>query len=273
MVDQFVHQDVELVIESRDGRFCLHGSTTNKALRRPLSDVSMSNGIGKESRTNITAPHHYGFLHHVDPGRKDLRKPTVDSPSTGSPPKVQDPVYTHLQCAQVLEHYFHGRTEGKGELVAPHAQFLNKALKPEGEVGRLHDSSFEIWAEINKVPQAEVDEIDSNWANWTTLKTHEGVLLKLLLSTESNQKGFDLQNPPHSVVSYYASLLQQFIPNQDILPTSEPPSTPVARICEAFSRFGECKPPLRDGAGLWKEEAIEDWIKAWKVEKGVAQIL
>ena len=47
----------------------------------------------------------------------------------------------------------------------------------------------------------------------------------------------------------------------------------MARICEAFSRFGECKPPLRDDAGLWKKEAIKDWIKAWKVEEEVAQIL
>jgi hypothetical protein len=207
------------------------------------------------------------------PGVKTYANQRWTVPQLGLLLKCKIREYTHLQSAQVLEHYFHGRTEGKGELVAPHAQFLNKALKPEGEVGRLHDSSFEIWAEINKVPQAEVDEIDSNWANWTTLKTHEGVLLELLLLTESNQKGFDLQNPPHSVASYYASLLQQSIPNQDTLLTSGPSETPVARICEAFSRFGECKPPLRDGAGLWKKEAIKGWIKAWKVEKEVAQIL
>jgi hypothetical protein len=85
----------------------------------------------------------------------------------------------------------------------------------------------------------------------------------LLRLTESNQKG----------ESYYAGLLQQFIPNQDILPTSESPEDPVARIREALSRFRECTPPLRDEAGLWKEEAIKAWIEAWKVEKEVAQIL
>jgi hypothetical protein len=207
------------------------------------------------------------------PGEKTSKNQPWTSPQLGLLLKCKIRKYTNLQCAQVLEHYFHGRTEGKGERVASHAQSFNKVLKPEGEVGRLHDSSFEIWAEIHKVPQAEVDGIDSNLANWTALKTYEGVLLRLLLLTESNQKGFDLQNPPHSVVSYYANLLQQFIPNQDILPTSEPPSTPVARICEAFSRFGECKPPLRDDAELWKKEAIKDWIKAWKVEEEVAQIL
>jgi hypothetical protein len=207
------------------------------------------------------------------PGEKTSKNQPWTFPQLGLLLKCKIWKYTNLQCAQVLEHYFHGRTEGKGERVAAYAQSLNKELKPKDEIGPLHNSSFEIWAEIHKVPQAEVNEIDSNWANWTTLKIYEGVLLKLLLLTESNQKGFDLQNPPHSVVSYYANLLQQFIPNQDILPTSEPPSTPVARICEAFSRFGECKPPLRDGAGLWKEEAIQDWIKAWKVENGVAQIL
>jgi hypothetical protein len=40
MVGQFVHQNVELVIESRDRHFRLDGSTTNKALHRPPSDVS-----------------------------------------------------------------------------------------------------------------------------------------------------------------------------------------------------------------------------------------
>jgi hypothetical protein len=181
--------------------------------------------------------------------------------------------YTNIQCAQVLEHYFHGRTEGRGDRVAPYAQFLNKALKPKDEIGGLDDSSFEIWAEIYQVPRAELDEISSNWANWTTLKTHEGVLLELLRLTESNQRGFDLQNPPHSVVSYYANLLQRLILSPDILPTSGPPATPVARICEALSRFRECTPPLRDEAGLWKEEAIKAWRKAWKVEDEVAQIL
>jgi hypothetical protein len=97
-------------------------------------------------------------------------------------------------------------------------------------------------------------------------------LLELLLSTKSNQKGFDLRNFPHSEESYYADLLQQLIPNQHILPTSEPPSTLVTRICEAFSRFKEYKIPLRDDTRLWKKEAIKDWIKAWKVEEGVAQI-
>jgi hypothetical protein len=179
--------------------------------------------------------------------------------------------YTSLQCAQVLEHYFHGRTEGKEERVARHAQSLNQELELK-ENGRLHDGSFAIWVELHQVPSAEVEKVNSNWANWTTLKTHEGVLLELLLLTEPNQKGFDPRDPPSSEESYYATLLQQFIPNQDILPTSEPSSTPVARVREAFSRFKECKPPLRDDAGLWKEEAIKDWIKAWKVEEGVAQI-
>jgi len=147
--------------------------------------------------------------------------------------------------------------------VARHAQSLNQELELK-ENGRLHDGSFAIWVQLHQVPAAEVEEINRNWANWTTLKTHEGVLLELLRLTESNQKG--------SEESYYAGLLEQSIPNQHILPTSEPPSILAARVCEAFSRFKECKPPLRDDAGLWKEEAIKDWIKTWKVEDGVAQI-
>ena len=147
--------------------------------------------------------------------------------------------------------------------MASQAQSLNKELKPKDGKGRLHEGSFAVWVELHQVPLAEEEEINSNWANWMTLKTHEGVLLELLRLTESNQKG----------ESYYAGLLQQLIPNQDILPTLEPLETPVARICEALSRFRECTPPLRDEAGLWKEEAIKAWIKAWKVENEVGQIL
>ena len=205
------------------------------------------------------------------PGEKTSKNKWWTVPQLGLLLKCKIWKYNNLQCAQVLEHYFHGRTEGKEVRVVPHALSLNKELKDEND--QLHDSSFGVWVQLHKVPDAEVEEINSNWANWTTLKTHEGVLLELLLLTESNQKGFDLQNPPHSVASYYASLLQKSIPNQDILPTSGPSETPMAKICEALLRFKECKPSLRDDAGLWNEEAIKGWIKAWKVEKEVAQIL
>jgi hypothetical protein len=205
------------------------------------------------------------------PDGKSCKNKQWTSPQLGLLLKCKIRKYTNLQCAQVLEHYFHGRTEGKEERVVHHAQSLNQEPKLK-ENGRLHDGSFAIWFQLHQVPLAEVEKINSNWANWTTLKTHEGVLLKLLLLTESNQKGSDLRNFPHSEESYYADLLQKFLPNQDILPTSEPPSDPVASICEALSRLKECQPPLRDNAGVWKEEAIKDWIEAWKVEEGVAQI-
>jgi len=206
------------------------------------------------------------------PDGKACKNQLWTSPQLGLLLKCKIWKYTNLQCAQVLEHYFHSRTEGKDERVARHAQSLNQEPKLKDENGQLHDGSFAIWVQLHQVPPAEVEEINSNWANWTTLKTHEGVLLELLLSTKSNQKGFDLRNFPHCEESYYAGLLQRLIPNQHILPTSEPPSTLVARICEAFSRFKEYKPPLRDDARLWKKEAIKGWIKAWKVEEGVAQI-
>jgi hypothetical protein len=206
------------------------------------------------------------------PDGKACRNQQWTSPQLGLLLKCKIWKYTNLQCAQVLEHYFHSRTEGKDERVARHAQSLNQEPELKDENGQLHDGSFAIWVQLHQVPPAEVEKINSNWANWTTLKTHEGVLLELLLSTKSNQKGFDLRNFPHSEESYYAGLLRQLIPNQHILPTSEPPSALVARICEAFSRFKEYKPPLRDDAGLWKKEAVKDWIKAWKVEEGVAQI-
>jgi hypothetical protein len=212
------------------------------------------------------------------PDGKACKNQQWTSPQLGLLLKCKIRKYTNLQCAQVLEHYFHSRTEGKDERVARHAQSLNQEPELKDENGQLHDGSFAIWVQLHQVPSAEVEKINSNWANWATLKTHEGVLLELLLSTQSNQKGsrfrdFPGKFPfPHFSESDYTGLLQQLIPNQHILPTSEPPSTLVARICEAFSRFKEYKPPLRDDARLWKKEAIKDWIKAWKVEEGVAQI-
>ena len=207
------------------------------------------------------------------PDGKACRYQRWTSPQLGLLLKCKIRKYSNLQCAQVLEHYFHSRTEGKIERVASHAQSLNQELGLKDENGQLDDCSFAIWVELHQVPSAEVEKINSYWANWTTLKTHEGVLLELLLLTESNQKSSDLRNFPYSDEPYYAHLLQRLIPNQHILPTLEPPSTLVASIREAVSRFKECKPPLRNGAGLWKKEAIKNWIEAWKVEEGVAQIL
>ena len=193
------------------------------------------------------------------PDRQTCKNQHWTSPQLGLLLKCKIWKYTNLQCAQVLEHYFHGRTEGKEARVAYQAQSLNQEPKLKDGNQKLHDGSFAIWVQLHQVPPAEVENINSNWANWTTLKTHEGVLLELLLSTNSNQKDFD--------ESYYAGLLRQLIP------TSESPSVLVARVGEAFSRFRECKPPLRDDAGLWKKEAIKNWIEAWKVEDGVTQIL
>jgi len=198
------------------------------------------------------------------PDGKTSKNKQWTSPQLGLLLKCMIRKYTNLQCAQVIEHYFHGRTEGKAERVTHHVQSLKQEPKLKNGNQQLHDGSFATWIELHQVPTADVENINSNWADWTTLKTHEGVLLELL-STNSNQKGFDLRDP-HSEESYYAGLLQQLIP------TSEPLPILVARIHEAFSRFKECKPPLRDDAGLWKKEAIKNWIKAWKVEEGVAQI-
>jgi hypothetical protein len=226
-----------------------------------LHRVSRERIVNKHKRYLITmAP----FIVSTPDG-KVCKNQRWTSPQLGLLLKCKIRKYTNLQCAQVLEHYFHGRTEGKDERVVRHAQSLNQEPELKDENGQLHDGSFAIWVQLHQVTPAEVEKINSNWANWTTIKTHEGVLLELLLSTKSF---------PHSEESHYAGLLQQLIPipNQHILPTSEPPSTLVARICEAFSRFKEYKPPLRDDARLWKKEAIKDWIKAWKVEEEVAQI-
>jgi hypothetical protein len=209
------------------------------------------------------------------PEKKACRKQEWTFPQLGLLLKCKIWKYTNLQCAQVLEHYFHSRTEGKAERVAPYARSLGQEL---GLIEQLHDDPFAIWVQRHKVPFAEVAEINSNWANWITLKTHEGALLRLL-------QGFDLQIFLQAKESYHAAIhLRELIPNQRILPTqliSNQPISPAleplldieARICEASSRFKKCNPALRSDVGLWKEGAIEHWIQAWKVEKAVAQIL
>jgi hypothetical protein len=157
--------------------------------------------------------------------------------------------YNQRQCAEVLEYFFHGRTGGDSRGVEWWFQSLRKEGGLKDETQQWHERSFSTWAKRSKAADDEVADINEMFTQWTTLKTHEGVLLDIL-SSNCTEKAC-------------ASLLEAAIPNtDDFLMTTMTSGKPLEdRIQEACSRFGR------------QPEAVQDWIKHWKVDKEVAEIL
>lgn len=83
------------------------------------------------------------------PDGKACKNQQWGSPQLGPLLKCKIRKYTNFQCAQVLEHNFHSRTEGKDERVAHHAHSLNREPELKDGNGQLHDGSFAIWVQLH----------------------------------------------------------------------------------------------------------------------------
>lgn len=165
--------------------------------------------------------------------------------------------YTHKQCSEALDHFFPGRTDGNPRRIEFPLQSL---LNLKDAAGKWTEDSFDTWVRSEIVEDVEVEEINRMMARWKTLQTHKGVLLRLLLDGY-NREGC-------------ARLLEFLLPNRDeILTTTTPPTTSLEdRINEACSLFAQYEPSLRVD-GSWEQSRIETWIKAWKTNDEVAEIM